>query len=162
MKKTAIYPGTFDPITYGHIDVIQKSLKIFENLIVAISDGSQKNYLFSIDERIQIVNKAKSKLPKQLEETSKKVVIGSLLNEGFENPGESINLSVEETSEEKELNNVLTSQVEDKKACVFTTNNQLLDIQTNEVGCMGNDMRISSSKEQLGPQGDIRPFGYKL
>ena len=58
MKKNAIYPGTFDPITYGHIDVIQKSLKIVENLIVAVSDGSQKNYLFSIDERIQIVNKA--------------------------------------------------------------------------------------------------------
>ena len=58
MKKTAIYPGTFDPITYGHVDVIQKSLKIVENLIVAVSDGSQKNYLFSIDERIQIVNKA--------------------------------------------------------------------------------------------------------
>ena len=56
--KTAVYPGTFDPITYGHIDVIQKSLKIVENLIVAISDGNQKNYLFSIDERIQIVNKA--------------------------------------------------------------------------------------------------------
>tara|TARA_B100000965_G_scaffold247016_1_gene207373 strand:+ start:216 stop:425 length:210 start_codon:yes stop_codon:yes gene_type:complete len=58
MKKIAIYPGTFDPITYGHIDVIQKSLKLVENLIVAISDGNQKNYLFSIDERIQIVNKA--------------------------------------------------------------------------------------------------------
>lgn len=108
------------------------------------------------------VSRAKSKLPKQLEETSKKVVIGSLLNEGFENAGESNHLSVEETSEEKELNNVLTSQVEDKKVCVFTTNNQLLDIQTNEVGCMGNDMRISSSKDQLGPQGDIRPYGYKL
>ena len=58
MKKTAIYPGTFDPITYGHIDVIQKSLKIFENIIVAISNGNQKNYLFSNDERIEIVNKA--------------------------------------------------------------------------------------------------------
>ena len=58
MKKTAIYPGTFDPVTYGHIDVIQKSLKIIDKLIVAISDGNQKNYLFSIDERIEIVNKA--------------------------------------------------------------------------------------------------------
>jgi len=58
MKKTAIYPGTFDPITYGHIDVIQKSLKIVDKIIVAISNGSQKNYLFSIDERIEIVNKA--------------------------------------------------------------------------------------------------------
>ena len=58
MKKNAIYPGTFDPITYGHIDVIQKSLKIIDKIIVAISDGNQKNYLFSIDERIEIVNKA--------------------------------------------------------------------------------------------------------
>jgi|TARA_B100001540_G_scaffold241385_1_gene216176 pantetheine-phosphate adenylyltransferase len=58
MKNTAIYPGTFDPITYGHIDVIQKSLKIFEKIIVAVSDGNQKKYLFSIDERIDIVNKA--------------------------------------------------------------------------------------------------------
>tara|TARA_B100000929_G_scaffold111249_1_gene88121 strand:- start:348 stop:842 length:495 start_codon:yes stop_codon:yes gene_type:complete len=58
MKKTAIYPGTFDPITYGHIDVIQKSLKIIDKIIVAISNGNQKNYLFSIDERIEIVNKA--------------------------------------------------------------------------------------------------------
>ena len=58
MKKIAIYPGTFDPITYGHIDVIQKSLKIIDKLIVAVSDGSQKNYLFSADERIEIINKA--------------------------------------------------------------------------------------------------------
>jgi len=58
MKKIAIYPGTFDPITYGHIDVIQKSLKIFDKIIVAISDGNQKNHLFSIFERIEIVNKA--------------------------------------------------------------------------------------------------------
>ena len=58
MKKTAVYPGTFDPITYGHIDVIQKSLKIIDKVIVAISNGNQKSYLFSIDERIEIVKKA--------------------------------------------------------------------------------------------------------
>ena len=58
MKKTGIYPGTFDPITYGHIDVIEKSLKIVDKLTVAISNSNQKNYLFSIDERIEIVNKA--------------------------------------------------------------------------------------------------------
>ena len=58
MKKIAIYPGTFDPITYGHIDVIQKSLKIFDNIVVAISESNQKNQLFSIYERIEIVNKA--------------------------------------------------------------------------------------------------------
>ena len=58
MKKTSIYPGTFDPITYGHIDVIQKSLKIFDKVIVAISNGNQKKYLFTIDERIEIVKRA--------------------------------------------------------------------------------------------------------
>ena len=56
--RTAIYPGTFDPITYGHIDVIQKSLKIVDKIIVAISNGNQKKYLFSIDERMEIVEKA--------------------------------------------------------------------------------------------------------
>ena len=54
--STAVYPGTFDPITYGHIDVIKKSLKIFDKLIVATTDNTDKNYFFSIDERIDIIN----------------------------------------------------------------------------------------------------------
>ena len=56
--KIAVYPGTFDPITFGHIDVIQKSLKIVDEIIVAISDGDNKKYLFTAQERIKIVNKA--------------------------------------------------------------------------------------------------------
>ena len=53
--KTAIYPGTFDPITYGHIDVIKKSLKVFDRLIVATTDNINKNYYFSIEERLLII-----------------------------------------------------------------------------------------------------------
>ena len=58
MNKIAIYPGTFDPITYGHIDVVKKGLKLFNKIIVAVSDVDNKNYLFDIDERIEIVRKA--------------------------------------------------------------------------------------------------------
>ncbi len=74
MSKIAIYPGTFDPITYGHIDVIKKALKLFDKIVVGVSDVSNKNYLFSSDERIEIVNKA---LFKDLKLNKKKIVVVS-------------------------------------------------------------------------------------
>ena len=55
MKSSAIYPGTFDPITFGHIDVIKKSLKIFDKVIVAAAENINKDYLFTIDERVEII-----------------------------------------------------------------------------------------------------------
>ena len=58
MKKVAVYPGTFDPITYGHIDVIKKALKLFDKVVVAASDGTNKNYLFNPLERIEMIKKA--------------------------------------------------------------------------------------------------------
>ena len=58
MKKVAVYPGTFDPITYGHIDVIKKSLKLFDKVVVAASDGINKKYLFNSIERIELIKKA--------------------------------------------------------------------------------------------------------
>ena len=54
--NTAVYPGTFDPLTYGHIDVIKKSLNVFDRLIVATTDNINKNYHFSIEERLSIIN----------------------------------------------------------------------------------------------------------
>ena len=54
--NTAIYPGTFDPITYGHIDVIKKSLYVFDRVIVATTDNINKNYHFSIEDRLEIIH----------------------------------------------------------------------------------------------------------
>ncbi len=72
MSKIAIYPGTFDPITYGHIDVIKKALKLFDKIVVGVSDVSSKNYLFSSEERIEILNKA---LFKDLKLNKKKIIV---------------------------------------------------------------------------------------
>ena len=72
--KTAIYPGTFDPITYGHIDVIKKSLNIFNRVIVATTDNINKNYHFSIQERLDIINNS---LFKDLKLNKKKIKVVS-------------------------------------------------------------------------------------
>ena len=74
MSKIAIYPGTFDPITFGHIDVIKKALKLFDKIVVGVSDVSSKNYLFSSEERIDIVKKA---LFKDLKVNKKKIIVVS-------------------------------------------------------------------------------------
>ena len=75
--KIAVYPGTFDPITYGHIDVIIKSLKIFDKLVVATTDNNDKDYFFSIDERLEIINNS---LFKDLRFDKKKVKVVSFSN----------------------------------------------------------------------------------
>ena len=75
--KIAVYPGTFDPITFGHIDLITKGLKVADKIIVAISNGINKEHLFSTDERILIVKKA---LYKDLKLNKKKIKIISFNN----------------------------------------------------------------------------------
>ncbi len=72
MKNVAIYPGTFDPITYGHIDVIKKGVNLFDKLIIAVSDIGDKNHLFTTDERIKLV---KNSLYKDLKIKSKKITV---------------------------------------------------------------------------------------
>ena len=72
MKKTAIYPGTFDPITFGHIDVIKKSLKLVDMIIVAVSNGETKKYLFDTNERVEIIRNA---LFKDLNYPKKKIQV---------------------------------------------------------------------------------------
>ena len=70
--RTAIYPGTFDPITLGHADVVKKALKLCDRLIVATTNTKNKNYFFPIDERIQIIKKC---LFTDLKLNSKKIIV---------------------------------------------------------------------------------------
>jgi pantetheine-phosphate adenylyltransferase len=68
----AIYPGTFDPLTYGHIDVIRKSLNVFDRVIIATTDNINKNYHFSIQDRLNIIHNS---LFKDLKLNKKKIKV---------------------------------------------------------------------------------------
>jgi len=57
-QKTAIYPGTFDPVTYGHVDLIERASKIFDKVIVAVARSSSKGALFSVSERVSFLEDA--------------------------------------------------------------------------------------------------------
>lgn len=63
MIQTALYPGTFDPVHYGHIDIATRASNLFENLVVAVYDRPAKNLMFSVEERVNLARKALRDLP---------------------------------------------------------------------------------------------------
>ena len=65
MSKIGIYPGSFDPITFGHLDIIQRSLNVVDTIIVAVSDNKSKNHLINIDDRLNLIEATIKDLPSQ-------------------------------------------------------------------------------------------------
>jgi pantetheine-phosphate adenylyltransferase len=65
MSKIGIYPGSFDPITYGHLDIIQRSLSVVDELVIAVSNNKSKDHLISIDDRLNLINQSISSLPEK-------------------------------------------------------------------------------------------------
>ncbi len=63
VKRTAIYPGTFDPITLGHVDIVQRALKLFDKIVVAVTSNPQKKSMFSLKERVSLTRKSFAKFP---------------------------------------------------------------------------------------------------
>jgi len=63
-QRIAVYPGSFDPITYGHLDIIERGLKVFDKIIIAVARNSEKKSLFTIEERIALINEATGNDPR--------------------------------------------------------------------------------------------------
>jgi pantetheine-phosphate adenylyltransferase len=75
MGRIAVYPGSFDPITNGHIDIIERGLEIFDGVIVAIADNAQKKSLFTIDERVEMTKEALQAMPDVVVESFRSLLV---------------------------------------------------------------------------------------
>lgn len=83
MKRcVAVYPGSFDPITYGHLDIISRGLEVFEELIIAVARNAGKNALFSIDERLQMIRESMDGNPRVRVDTFSGLLVDYVASQG--------------------------------------------------------------------------------
>lgn len=80
-RKIAVYPGSFDPITYGHLDIIDRGLKIFDSVVVAVARNSAKNSLFSAEERVEMIREVLKDQPRAKVDTFKGLLVDYVLSQ---------------------------------------------------------------------------------
>lgn len=78
----AVYPGSFDPITYGHLDIIQRGLEVFEEVIVAVARNSEKKALFSTEERLQMIREALGDNPRLRVDSFQGLLVDYVVSQG--------------------------------------------------------------------------------
>ena len=76
MQRIAIFPGSFDPITIGHVDIIQRALPLFDKIIISVGSNSEKKYFFNLEKRIQWIKKVFIKNPKIEVKSYNKLTVG--------------------------------------------------------------------------------------
>jgi len=81
-KKIAIYPGSFDPITYGHLDIINRGLKIFDEVIIAVAENPTKKALFTTEERVDLIREVLSGNGRAIVDTFGGLLIDYVLAKG--------------------------------------------------------------------------------
>ena len=80
-RKIAVYPGSFDPITYGHMDIINRGLSVFDSVIIAVARNASKNSLFSIEERVDLISQVFSGEPRAKVDTFDGLLIDYVLSQ---------------------------------------------------------------------------------
>ena len=81
-KKTAVYPGSFDPITYGHLDIIERGLEVFDEIVIAVARNSEKKSLFSTAERIRHIEETIGDNPNVTVDTFDGLLVDYVLSKG--------------------------------------------------------------------------------
>jgi len=81
-QRIAVYPGSFDPITYGHMDIIDRGLKVFDKIIIAVARNSEKRSLFTIEERIALINDALENNPRVETDTFEGLLVDYVTQKG--------------------------------------------------------------------------------
>jgi len=144
MKKTAVFPGSFDPLTLGHTDIIDRGIPLFDEIIIAIGTNSSKNYMFSLEERKEFIEKTYAHEPKVTVDTYKGLTIdycekvgSQFILRGLRNPAD----------------------FEFEKA-IAQTNRKMSEIETVFLLTSADTSYISSSivRDILGNKGDVSMF----